>query len=424
MHEEKSEHFSQVLQGERGALKRALYKSMGFTNEQLRRPVIAIANSHNTVTPGHAGLDQVAAKVREGIIASGGMAVEFGVIGACDGIAEGHQGMRYILPARELVADSVEAMARAHRFDGLVLIGSCDKIVPGMLMAAARLDLPAAFIGGGPMLPARWEGKDWDGNIVTECQGRCRRGLMTREEFDEVEDIAEPTIGSCAMYGTANTMNCLAEALGLALPGTGTVPAVYARRYRLAYDTGCAIVGMVHGGLTARKIITRKAVENAMIALIASGGSTNGILHLQAIHYEAGLGSLDLGEFDRLSHRVGHIAAIYPASPYDMADFDEAGGVPALLRELATLLHQDAVTIDGDMAARLVKSRPTTRREVIRTLADPFSKDGGVAVVKGNLAPLGGVVKPAAVPSELLRFAGKAQTFDSEDEAVDAIAVR
>ncbi len=416
------EYYNKVLQGERGTLKRALYKSMGFTDSQLKKPIIAIANSYTNATPGHANLRQVVDKVKEGILAAGGTPFEFGVIAPCDGIAEGHLGMRYILPARDLIASSIEVMARAHGFDGLVLAGSCDKIVPGMLMAAARLDLPATFVNGGPMYPACYDGKHWDGNIVTEALGWRRRGLISDQELREIEDSAQPTVGSCSMYGTANTMCCQAEALGLALPFAGTAPAVSSRRFRLAYDTGETIVRLVKEDITARKILTRQAVENGMAALIASGGSTNGIMHLQAIHREAGLGELDLAAFDAMSHKVPYIASVYSASPYDMVDFDEAGGIPALLHELQPLLHQDCLTVDGTMAARLAGCKPSTRREVIRPLSEPFRQDGGVAVLKGNLAPLGAVIKPASVPGPMLHFEGPARVFDSEKEAVDAIA--
>ena len=417
-----NDYYNKVLQGERGILKRALYKSMGFTDSQLKKPIIAIANSYTNATPGHANLRQVVDKVKEGILAAGGTPFEFGVIAPCDGIAEGHLGMRYILPARDLIASSVEVMVRAHGFDGVVLAGSCDKIVPGMLMAAARLDLPAIFINGGPMYPACYNDKHWDGNVATEALGWRRRGLISDQELRDIEDLAQPTVGSCAMYGTANSMCCQAEALGMALPFAGTAPAVSARRFRLAYETGEAAVRLVTENITARSILTRQAVENGMLALIASGGSTNAIMHLQAIYREAELGELDLSAFDAMSHTVPHIASIYSASPYDMVDFDEAGGIPALQYELRSLLHTGCQTVDGTVAERLERCRPTTRREVIRPLDDPFRKDGGVAVLKGNLAPLGAVVKPASAPENMLYFTGPARVFDSEKEAVDAIA--
>lgn len=411
-----------LLQGENGALKRALYKSMGFDDEALSRPLIAVVNSHTTATPGHANLNELSRQVHMGIEAAGGTAMEFGTIAPCDGIAEGHEGMRYILPARDLIASSIECMVRAHRFDGMVLLGSCDKIVPGMLMAAARLDIPALLVNGGPMLPASYKGKHYDGNIVTESIGWKQRGEIDEAQFAAIENLAEPCVGSCAMLGTANTMGCMAEALGMMLPGTATIPAVMARRLRAARQSGRRVVEMVKAGLSARRVLTHEAVENAMMLLMAMGGSTNAIMHLQAIHREAGLGELPLPDFDAMSRRVPQVASIYPASPYDMADFDEAGGVPAILRELQPLLHEGCLTGSGETWAELLAHMPPSpRREVIRPLAEPFAQTGGVAVLTGNLAPLGAVVKPAAVPAQLHRFEGEARVFQGEQEACEAI---
>ena len=411
-----------LLQGDHGALKRALYKSMGFDDEALSRPLIAVVNSYTTATPGHANLNELSRQVHMGIEAAGGTAMEFGTIAPCDGIAEGHEGMRYILPARDLIASSIECMVRAHRFDGMVMLGSCDKIVPGMLMAAARLDIPALLVNGGPMLPASYRGKHYDGNIVTESIGWKQRGEIDEAQFAAIENLAEPCVGSCAMLGTANTMGCMAEALGLMLPGTATIPAVMARRLRAARQSGRRVVEMVKAGLTARRVLTHEAVENAMMLLMAMGGSTNAIMHLQAIHREAGLGELPLPAFDAMSQRVPQVASIYPASPYDMADFDEAGGVPAILRELRTLLHADCLTGSGETWAELLAHTPQSpRREVIRPLAEPFAQTGGVAVLTGNLAPLGAVVKPAAVPEQLHRFEGVARVFQGERDACEAI---
>ena len=411
-----------LLQGDHGALKRALYKSMGFDDEALSRPLIAVVNSYTTATPGHANLNELSRQVHMGIEAAGGTAMEFGTIAPCDGIAEGHEGMRYILPARDLIASSIECMVRAHRFDGMVMLGSCDKIVPGMLMAAARLDIPALLVNGGPMLPASYRGKHYDGNIVTESIGWKQRGEIDEAQFAAIENLAEPCVGSCAMLGTANTMGCMAEALGLMLPGTATIPAVMARRLRAARQSGRRVVEMVKAGLTARRVLTHEAVENAMMLLMAMGGSTNAIMHLQAIHREAGLGELPLPAFDAMSQRVPQVASIYPASPYDMADFDEAGGVPAILSELRTLLHADCLTGSGETWAELLAHTPQSpRREVIRPLAEPFAQTGGVAVLTGNLAPLGAVVKPAAVPEQLHRFEGVARVFQGEREACEAI---
>ncbi len=415
-------YYNPLLKGEKGALKRALYKSMGFTDQALERPLIAIVNTYTNATPGHFNINELCSQIEKGVLAAGGTAMTFGSIAPCDGIAEGHEGMRYILPARDLITSSVECMIRAHRFDGLVLAGSCDKIVPGLLMAAARLDIPAIFCNSGPMLPACYKGKDYDGNIVTEAVGWLQRGEISREEFEEIENLAEPCTGSCAMLGTANTMGCMAEAMGMSLPGSATIPAVYAKRMQIAYETGRAVMKLVGQKLTARDIITKEAIENAITVLMATGGSTNGIMHLQAIYKEAGLGHLDLKTFDRFSRNIPQIASIYPASPYDMADFYEAGGVPAVMKELEPFLHTECMTVTGStLGENLGKFSFTKRREVIRTVQEPFHPDGGVAVLTGNLAPMGAVVKPAAIPEQLRIFTGKAKVYQSEQEACDAI---
>ena len=420
----KKEQFNPILRGELGALKRALYKACGHTGKQLEKPVIGIANSYTNATPGHAGLNEVCEQVKEGITAAGGVPMEFGTIAPCDGIAEGHEGMRYILPARDVIAASVECMTRAHRFDGLVIIGSCDKIVPGMLMAAARLDIPAVFINGGPMYPACYKGKHWDGNIISEAIGWKHQNLIDDAEFEKIENLAEPGIGSCTMYGTANTMGCLAEALGMSLPGTSTIPAVHSGRLQAGFQTGEAVVKLVLDGINARKIINKESIENAITFLTATGGSTNAIMHLQAIHADAGLGELDLSEFDKFSKKVPHIAAIYPASPYDMVDFDEAGGTAAVMKELikSGLIHKEVLTVTGKSVGENYENMPfTSRSEVIKTTDIPFHREGGVGVLKGNIAPDGCVVKPAAIPEDMMKFTGKAVVFESEDESVEAI---
>ncbi|HBA49493.1 MAG TPA: dihydroxy-acid dehydratase [Lachnospiraceae bacterium] len=458
-------YYNRLLQGDSGALKRALYRSMGFTDHDMEKPLIGVVNTYTNATPGHVNLNQLYEQVQRGIEAAGGTAMSFGTIAPCDGIAEGHEGMRYILPARELVTSSVECMARAHCFDGLVLMGSCDKIVPGLLMAAARLDIPAIFINGGPMYPASWRGKHYDGNIVTEAVGWKTLGKIDEEEFARIERLAEPCAGSCAMLGTANTMGCLAEAMGMSLPGSAVVPAVLARRLQYAYQTGEAIVELVKKGITSRQIITREAIENAITVLMGIGGSTNGIMHLQAIHREAGLGNLPLQTFDEFSRKVPQVASVYPASPYDMVDFYEAGGVPAVMKALRGHLHGSALTVTGRTAAEnlgtsclpddeaaeqdmalagraagnsdteyLSDDREAKRREaaeenaadanpgaVIRTAEHPFSPEGGVAVLHGNLAPDGCVIKPAAVPQDMMYFSGNAVVYDSEQESIDAI---
>ena len=415
-------HFNPILEGDDGALKRALYKSMGHTDEQLRKPVIAVVNSYTNATAGHANLNELTAKVLEGIDEAGGVGMVFGTIAPCDGIAEGHLGMRYILAAREVITASIEVMMRAHRFDGMVLLGSCDKIVPAMLMAAARLDIPAIMVNGGPMYPAEYKGKHWDGNIVTEAIGWKMRGEISEEEFAHIENIAEPGPGSCTMYGTANTMCCIGEVLGMSLPGSSTLPAISKERRECAVETGRQAVKLVLDGVNARQIITAESIRNAMIYLLATGGSTNAILHLQAIYYEAELGHLPLSAFDELSHQVPLVASLYPASEHDMIDFWEAGGVQAVEYEISKLMDLNALTVAGKTKAELLtEATRSCRPEVIHTLAIPVRNEAGVAVLHGNLSPLGCVVKPAAVPENLMVFRGPAVVFNSEQESVEAI---
>ena len=419
---EEYQYYNQLVKGDGGALKRALYKSMGFTDSALEKPLIAIVNTYTNATPGHYNINEMCEQVKKGIESGGGTAMVFGSIAPCDGIAEGHDGMRYILPARDLITSSVECMVRAHKFDGLVLLGSCDKIVPGLLMAAARLDIPSVFCNSGPMMPAVYKDKHYDGNIVTEAIGWKQRGEITQEEFREIENLAEPCVGSCAMLGTANTMGCMAEALGMSLPGSAVVPAIHSKRMQIAYTTGEAIVDLVEKHITARQIITKDSIYNAMAVLMGIGGSTNAIMHLQAIHKEAGLGELPLALFDELSRKIPQIASVYPASPYDMVDFYEAGGVPAVMKELEPLLHLECLNVTGSTLEKSLKQFGfSQRREVIKPTSDPFHLTGGVAVLRGNLAPLGAVVKPAAIPDNLMRIEGKAQVFQSEQEACHAI---
>lgn len=411
-----------ILKGDQGALKRALYKSMGFTSQQLSKPIIGIANSYTNATPGHFILKELGEKVKEGIMKAGGTPMEFSTVAPCDGIAEGHEGMRYILPTRDLVASSIECMVRAHRFDGLVLLGSCDKIVPGMLMAAARLEMPAIFLNGGPMYPASYCGKHYDGNIITEAIGWKRQGKIDEAEFERIENLAEPCPGSCAMLGTANTMGALSESLGLSLMGSSTIPAVLAARLAKGVETGEKIVEMVMEGRTTKEILTKEAFDNAIMHLLTMGGSTNGILHLQAIYHEAGLGELPLETFDQYSRRIPQTASIYPASEYDMVDFYEGGGVPAVLKEIKGYLHTNALTVSGrTLGEELEKFSYTANREMIKPASEPFAETGGVAVLKGNIAPLGCVIKPAAVPAHMFRYSGRAQVFTTEESSYQAV---
>lgn len=416
------EQFNSILRGDSGALKRALYKSMGFTDNQLRKPIIGIANSYTNATPGHFILDKLAASVREGIIEAGGTVMEFSTVAPCDGIAEGHVGMRYILPTRDVIASSIECMVRAHKFDGIVFLGSCDKIVPGMLMAAARLEIPAIFLNGGPMFPASYNNKHYDGNIITEAIGWKQKGEIDEAEFARIENLAEPCAGSCAMLGTANTMCAISESLGMSILGSSAIPAVLSARLAMGVETGKQIVSLVKKGITAKDILTKEAFENAIMHLLAMGGSTNGILHLQAIYYEAGLGELDLDVFDSFSKKIPHIASIYPASPYDMVDFYEAGGVPSILKELSPLLNKDALTVsEKTLGESLEEFKFTSNRDIIRPLEQPFGTESGVAVLKGNIALEGCVVKPAAVPKEMLKYTGVAKVFTTEKDSYDAV---
>lgn len=416
------EYYNTLLRGDEGALKRALYKSMGHTDDDLKRPIIAVVNSYTNATPGHFNLDKLTNKVLQGIYEAGGIGMVFGTIAPCDGIAEGHLGMRYVLASRDLICASIESMVRAHHFDGLVLLGSCDKIVPGMLMAACRLNIPSIFVNGGPMYPANYKGRHYDGNIITEAIGWKKRGQITEEEFKHIENIAEPGPGSCAMYGTANTMCCIAEALGLSMPGSAAIPAVAEERVLCAFESGKQAVKLVKEQVKALDIVNAKSIHNAMCYLMATGGSTNGILHLQAINHEANLPDLKLEDFDKLSHHIPLIASIYPASEYDMIDFYEAGGVKAVEYEIKDKLNLDCKSVSlTTKAQELTEAVQSKNRQVIASFDKPHSKDAGVAVLNGNISPLGCVVKPAAVPQNLMKFTGKAIVFNSESEANHAI---
>jgi len=403
-----------------GALARGLYRSMGYTDEDFRKPVIAIVNTWNTVCPGHFNLKQVAAEVQRGITQNGGMAVEFGTIGPCDGIAQGNEGMTYILPSREVILHSVEVMVESHRFDGLVLLGSCDKTVPALLMAAARLDLPTILVNGGPMEPGSRHGRDIDVNEIEIAVGEYQAGKIDLAELAYVEKSACPTPGSCTMIGTANTMSCLSEVLGLSLPGSATIPATYSKRLQAAHESGRRVVDLVREGVTARKIITAPAMENAIRVGLAIGGSSNLVLHLLALAEEADL-PLQIDDFDRLSRETPYIASIMTASEYDMVDFHRAGGIPAVMQQLLPLLHGDALTVSGCSVRENVKDARIEDERVIRPLANPFKPDGGLAIMRGNLAPQSAVAKPSAISAERLQVEGPAVVFNSEQELIVAI---
>ena len=408
-------------QGPRSAIVRALYRSMGYSDYDLDRPLIGVANSWNTLVPGHYNLKQVSEYVRQGIYQAGGTPVEFGVIAGCDGLANGHPGMRYILPSRDLIANCVETMTQAHRLDGLVLLGSCDKIVPGLLMAAGRVDIPAIMVVGGPAEGGcEFDGRASDITTLAEAMGMVKAGLLDKETFDTLQDCVMPSCGSCSFLGTANSMCCIAEAIGLSLPGTATIPATHADRLRAAQSSGRRIVEMVGEGVTARQIINRKAIENAIRVMMAIGGSTNVALHLPAIGYEAEV-EVGMDLFDELSRTTPHVARIYPAAAPNVPDFHQAGGVPAVMKELLPLLHGDVLTVSGRTVAENVEGAKTTDSGIIRTLSDPWSKQGGLAVLRGNLAPDTAVAKPAAINPEMHTFTGTARCFDSEEKANQAV---
>lgn len=419
---ERSKH---ILEGLSNQYYRATLKSMGFTTEDLKRPIIGIANAWSECVPGHFNLRQVAQRVKDGIYRAGGTPVEFGVIGGCDGMGQGHDGMNYILPSRELIANSVESMAQINLFDGLVLLGSCDKIVPGMLMAAARLDIPCIFLPGGPMEGgAVFDGRSSDQTSSTEAYGMLVAGEISESEYVALEDTACPGCGSCSYLGTANTMCALAEALGMTLPGGGLAPAASAARLMKGEETGVKIVELVEKNITARKILTNEAIRNAIKACLAMSGSTNAVMHLTAIAYEAELDIKVLDEFDALSHTTPHIAKMNPACQYNVIDFYKDGGVPRLLENLQPLLETGVMTVTGHAMAENIASYkylyPATGL-VNHTLDDPFSDFGGVAVLRGSLAPDTGITKPGAFDRKLHHFEGKAICFDSEEEAEEAI---
>ena len=411
-----------VLAGPEGSMQRMLYKSMGYTDYDLQRPLVGIANSWNRVVPGHYNLQLVAEYVKQGVLQAGGTPVEFGVIAACDGIAQGHVGMHYILPTRDLIANDVEMMAQAHQFDGLVLLGSCDKIVPGMLMAAARLDLPAIMVVGGPMEGGcQFDGRASDGTSLTEALGMLKAGKIDADTFRRLEDQVAPTCGSCSFLGTANTMCCVAEAMGMCLPGSATIPAPHAARLRSAQAAGRQIVELIRNSITARQIINRQGVENAFRVGAAIGGSTNLALHIPAIAYEAECGEITMEALEQLSRSTPQVARMNPAAPLNVPDFHAAGGIPAVMRELLTLLHGDAMTVSGKTVAENVAGATVADRRMIRPLSDPWSSEGGLAVVRGNLAPRTGITKPAAIAPEMHVFRGVARCFDSEEAANRAI---
>lgn len=403
---------------------RSLLFALGMTREEMRRPLIGVVNSANEIVPGHMHLDIIARAVKDGVRMAGGTPMEFPTIGVCDGLAMNHEGMKMSLPSRELIADSIEISATAVPFDGLVFIPNCDKIVPGMLMAMLRLNIPSIMVSGGPMLPGKFEGKTVDLITVFEGVGKVRSGGMTEEDLERMEECACPGCGSCAGMFTANSMNCLSEALGLALPGNGTIPAPTSARIRLAKDAGMQVMTLVEKNIRPRDIVTEKSVANGVTVDMALGCSTNTVLHLPAIFREAEL-DLTLDIFDRISRSTPNLCRLSPAGPHHIADLHEAGGIPAVMNELAGSgrLALDVMTVTGrTLGENLEALKPRiSRPEVVRTVADPYSVEGGIAILKGNLAMDGAVVKQSAVAPEMMRRTGTARVFEGEEAAVEAI---
>ena len=401
---------------------RSLLKAAGYTDWEIERPWIGVANAYNAIIPGHVHLRTITEAVKAGIYAAGGLPIEFPVIGVCDGIAMNHEGMKFSLPSRELIMDSVEIMTRAHALDGLVLVPNCDKIIPGMAMAAAELNLPALVISGGPMMAGQHKGRTLDLNSVFEGVGQRGAGKIDDAALQDIEDNACPGCGSCSGMFTANTMNCMMEALGLGLPGNGTIPAVHAGRIRLAKDAGRAIMNLVEKNIRPRDILTIEAFKNAVAVDLALGGSTNTSLHLPAIAWAAGL-ELPLDIFNEVGAKVPHLCSMSPGGAHHIEDLWRAGGVQALMAQLlaAGLIDGETITVTGATTAENVAGAKVTDAEVIRPLEDPHHKEGGLAFMKGTLAPLGAIVKQAAVAPEMLVHTGPARVFDCEEEASAAI---
>ena len=401
---------------------RTLFHAMGYSDEDLQKPLIGIVNSFNEIIPGHMHLREIAQAVKLGVAAAGGTPIEFPAIGICDGIAMGHNGMKYPLASRELICDSIEAVANGHAFDGLVMIPNCDKIVPGMLMAAGRVNIPTVVVSGGPMLAGRHKGKDISVSTMFEAAGKVESGQMTQEEMTEMEFQACPGCGSCSGLFTANTMNCMTEVLGMGLPGNGTIPAAYfgARRI-LAKKAGAVIMDLVKKDIKPRDIMTMESFENAIAVDMAIGGSTNTVLHLPAIAHEAGI-DLPLQKFDEISRKAAYICKMSPGGTYHMQDLNEAGGICAVMKELTKLniIHTDAKTVTGTIGERIANAH-NERPEVLHSVGNAYMNKCGIAILTGNLAPDGSVIKESAVEPDLLTYTGTAKCYDSEEEAIQAI---
>ncbi len=411
-----------ITKGAGRAPNRSLLRALGLTDEEMNKPLVGIVSSYNEIVPGHMNIDKIVNAVKQGVALAGGVPIVFPAIAVCDGIAMGHEGMKYSLVTRDLIADSTECMAVAHQFDALVMVPNCDKNVPGLLMAAARLDLPTVFVSGGPMLAGHVKGQKRSLSSMFEAVGAHSAGNITDEELEEFECKTCPTCGSCSGMYTANSMNCLTEALGMGLRGNGTIPAVYSERLVLAKHAGMAVMDMWKKGITARQIITKDSIMNALTMDMALGCSTNSMLHLPAIAHEIGF-DFDITFANPISERTPNLCHLAPAGPTYMEDLNEAGGVYAVMKELADigLINTDCMTVTGKTIGENIANAVNKNPEVIRTVDNPYSKSGGLAVLTGNLAPDGCVVKKSAVAPEMMVHTGKARVFDSEEDAIATI---
>ncbi len=411
-----------VKVGAQQAPHRSLFNALGYTEEERKRPMIGIVSSYNEIVPGHMNLDKIVDAVKMGVAMAGGMPVMFPAIAVCDGIAMGHVGMKYSLVTRDLICDSTECMAMAHQFDGLVMVPNCDKNVPGLLMAAARLNIPTIFVSGGPMLAGHVNGQKRSLSSMFEAVGSVAAGTMTNEQLCEFEEKVCPTCGSCSGMYTANSMNCLTEAIGMGLPGNGTIPAVYSERIRLAKHAGMKIMELVEKNIHPRDIMTEKTFMNALTVDMALGCSTNSMLHLPAIAHEAGV-KINLEIANELSAKTPNLCHLAPAGPTYMEDLNEAGGVYAVMKELTklNLLYTDQISVTGKTMGENIANAINKNPEVIRPVENPYSTTGGIAVLKGNLAPQGSVVKRSAVVAEMMEHSGPARVFDCEEDAIAAI---
>ena len=411
-----------LTKGINAAPQRSLLKALGLCDAEIGKPLIGVVSSKNDIVPGHMNLDKIVDAVKQGVALAGGVPIVFPAIAVCDGLAMGHVGMKYSLVSRELIADSTESMAMAHPFDGLVMVAACDKNVPGLLMAAARLNIPSIVISGGAMLAGHFEGHKVSYSNISEAVSQFRTGKITPIQFGDLENKACPSCGSCSGMFTANSMNCLSEVLGMALPGNGTIPAVYSARLRLAKESGMKIMDLVSDDLKPRDIMTRDAFMNALAIDMALGCSTNSMLHLPAIAHECGI-DLDLSVANEISKHTPNLCHLAPAGNHYIEELDEAGGIRAVMAEIAKLgfLKTDLMTVTGKTVAENIKGAKILNTEIIHTVDNPISKEGGIAVLKGNLAPEGSVVKRSAVAPEMMHHKGKARVFDCEEDALNAI---